>query len=294
MICISSIKTKPRLLQPMFYMFYCIFDSSIFYLMELFFYKYQGTGNDFVMVDNRQQILSKNSTNLIKTLCDRKYGIGADGLILLENSKNEAEDFTMVYFNSDGRESSMCGNGGRCIVAFAHFLGIIKERAVFTAIDGFHEASINKDLVNLKMMDVEEVQKKDAAIFLNTGSPHHVIFTKTVDALDVKKEGAAVRYSTEYKEAGGTNVNFVELVNENTVKVRTYERGVENETLSCGTGVTAVALAAYATGRIKTKTINLETPGGLLSVSFKPRGEEYQDIWLSGSAKQVFKGVIKC
>ncbi len=262
--------------------------------MELSFYKYQGTGNDFVMVDNRQQLLSKNSTNLIQTFCDRKFGIGADGLILLEKPENDSDDFKMVYFNADGRESSMCGNGGRCIVAFAHFLGIIKEKAAFTAIDGFHEAMIDKDLVSLKMVEVKGHIENDSAVFLNTGSPHHVIFTNGIKDIDVKKEGAAVRYSEEYKEAGGTNVNFVEVIDQNNLKVRTYERGVEDETLSCGTGVTAVALAAYATGKVSATTVHMDTPGGLLTVSFEPRNTGFRNIWLTGPAKQVFKGVIEC
>lgn len=262
--------------------------------MELSFYKYQGTGNDFVMVDNRQQVLSKNSTNLIKTLCDRKFGIGADGLILLENPENDSDDFKMVYFNSDGRESSMCGNGGRCIVAFAHFLGIVTEKAAFTAIDGFHEATIDDDLISLKMVEVEGLSGKDSAVFLNTGSPHHVIFTSEVNGLDVKKDGAVIRYSEEYKEVGGTNVNFVEVIDQNSLRVRTYERGVEDETLSCGTGVTAVALAAYATGKVDSTTVHMETLGGTLTVSFEPRDTGFGNVWLSGPAKQVFKGVIEC
>lgn len=262
--------------------------------MELSFYKYQGTGNDFVMVDNRQNTLSKNDTNLIKTLCDRKFGIGADGLILLENSEEPGEDFKMVYFNSDGRESSMCGNGGRCIVAFAHFLGIIKEKTAFSAIDGYHEATIDNGLVSLKMTDVDEIEEKDDAVFLNTGSPHHVVFLKNVSSFEVKEEGAAIRYSSEYDKAGGTNVNFAEPLDQTTLRVRTYERGVEDETLSCGTGVTAVALAAFATGRVETRTVNLDTPGGELSVSFEPHEKGFRNIWLTGPAKQVFKGVISC
>lgn len=260
--------------------------------MELSFYKYQGTGNDFVMVDNRQNILPKNNTKLIKNLCDRKFGIGADGLILLEEPDNSNDDFKMVYFNADGRESSMCGNGGRCIVAFANFLGIIKDKANFTAIDGFHEATIENELVGLRMMNVKGVEEKDDAIFLNTGSPHHVIFTSDIDAIDLKKEGAAIRYSDEYKEIGGTNVNFVEPVDKATFKVRTYERGVEDETLSCGTGVTAVALAAYASGKIDSYTVHLETPGGELAVSFEPKETHFENIWLTGPASQVFKGII--
>lgn len=260
--------------------------------MELTFYKYQGTGNDFVMVDNRQKILSKNNTNLIKSLCDRKFGIGADGLILLEEPENVNEHFKMVYFNADGNESTMCGNGGRCIVAFANFLGIVKDKAAFSAIDGYHEATIEHELVGLKMTDVNGVEEKDHAFFLNTGSPHHVIFTDNIDEIDLKKEGAAIRNSEEYREIGGTNVNFVEKLDKATFKVRTYERGVEDETLSCGTGVTAVALAAYAAGKIESYTAHLETKGGMLTVSFEPEETRFHNIWLTGPAKQVFKGVV--
>ncbi|MFD0975970.1 diaminopimelate epimerase [Salinimicrobium gaetbulicola] len=260
--------------------------------MELTFYKYQGTGNDFVMVDNRQGILSKNNTNLIKSLCDRKFGIGADGLILLEEPDNANDDFKMVYFNADGRESSMCGNGGRCIVAFANFLGIVKDKASFTAIDGFHEATIENELIGLKMTNVEGVEEKDHAFFLNTGSPHHVIFSENIDSIDLKAEGAAIRYSNEYSSIGGTNVNFVEMLDKVNFKVRTYERGVEDETLSCGTGVTAVALAAYASGKVDSYTVHLETKGGMLTVSFEPEETRFQNIWLTGPAKQVFKGIV--
>lgn len=246
------------------------------------------------MVDNRTSQLSKNDTNLIRSLCDRRFGIGADGLILLELPDNANEDFKMVYFNADGNESSMCGNGGRCLVAFARFLGIITGKASFTAIDGFHEAIIENDLVGLKMMDVANVTDKVSASFLNTGSPHHVIFTEDVDQIDIKKEGAEIRYSPEYKAKGGTNVNFVSTIDDATFKVRTYERGVEDETLSCGTGVTAVALAAYATGRSKASTIHLETPGGQLAVKFSPQENGFKEIWLTGPAKQVYKGEIEC
>lgn len=262
--------------------------------MKLTFYKYQGTGNDFIMVDNRTSVLSKNDTNLIRFLCDRRLGIGADGLILLENPDNMGEDFKMVYFNADGNESSMCGNGGRCLVAFAEFLGIITDKAAFTAIDGFHEAVIENDLVGLKMMNVEGIEARENALFLNTGSPHHVFFSDEVDTLDVKKEGATIRYSEAYASKGGTNVNFGAQVDESTFKVRTYERGVEDETLSCGTGVTAVAIAAYASGKTTASAVQLTTPGGELSVRFTPEGNKFSDIWLTGPAKQVFKGEIIC
>ncbi|MGB7841238.1 MAG: diaminopimelate epimerase [Salinimicrobium sp.] len=262
--------------------------------MQLSFFKYQGAGNDFVMVDNRQKKLSKNNTNLIKNLCDRKFGIGADGLILLEKPDNEMDDFKMVYFNADGRESSMCGNGGRCIVAFAKQLGIIGEKAAFTAIDGFHEAAVQNELISLKMTDVDRIEQKYDAVFVNTGSPHHINFVDDIASIDIKKQGASIRNSQQYKGIGGTNVNFVENLDEGTFKVRTFERGVEDETLSCGTGVTAVALAVYATGRSKVRTIHLETPGGALSVSFEKDAEGFKNIWLTGPAEMVFKGRIEC
>lgn len=246
------------------------------------------------MVDNRTKILSKNDTNLIHFLCDRRFGIGADGLILLEEPQETQEDFQMIYFNADGNESSMCGNGGRCIVAFAKYLGIISEKAAFTAIDGFHEAEIENDLVGLKMMNVEGVGKNGDAFFLNTGSPHHVIFSDDVESLQVKKEGAAIRYSEIYNPQGGTNVNFVAPVENDTFQVRTYERGVEDETLSCGTGVTAVAIAAHASGKTTATKIHLNTPGGELSVKFIAEEQGYTNIWLTGPAKMVFKGEIEC
>ena len=262
--------------------------------MKLNFFKYQGTGNDFIMVDNRTSVLTKNDTNLIRSLCDRRFGIGADGLILLENSPSEGEDFKMIYFNADGNESSMCGNGGRCIVAFAKYLGIITKEAAFGAIDGFHKAVIDDDLVGLKMTEVKRISETGSAFFLNTGSPHHVIFSDEVKGIDIQKEGSAVRYSPEYKSKGGTNVNFVSALDTASFNVRTYERGVEAETLSCGTGVTASALAAYHSGRTTSTIVKLITPGGELTVSFKPSAAGFEDIWLTGPAKQVFKGEIEC
>ena len=263
--------------------------------MELAFYKYQGTGNDFVMVDNRKKIISKNDTKLIRQLCDRKFGIGADGLILLEEADDASLDFRMVYSNSDGNESSMCGNGGRCIIAFASFLGIIEDKCVFSAIDGFHEGSIGEDgLVGLKMNDVKEVFQSSEYSFLDTGSPHHVIFSEKIAELDVKQEGAAIRYSDLYRQQGGSNVNFIETVDPSTLRIRTYERGVEDETLSCGTGATAAAIAAYASGVINSETVVLQTEGGELQVKFKPEEKGFSNIWLLGPALQVFKGEIEC
>ncbi len=262
--------------------------------MKIPFYKYQGTGNDFVMIDNRQNLISKNNTKLVNRLCDRKFGIGGDGLILLENPEVAGDDFKMVYFNADGNESSMCGNGGRCLVAFAKFLGIIEDKATFTAVDGPHKATITGDEVSLQMQDLTEIKQLGNMAFLDTGSPHHVVFTKNVAQLDVKKEGAEIRYSDAYIGNGGTNVNFVDMQENNTFLVRTYERGVEDETLSCGTGVTAVALAAHASGKANSNTVKLIVPGGELSVSFKKEDDTYRDVWLTGPAEQVFKGEIIC
>ncbi|MBQ4821200.1 diaminopimelate epimerase [Aquimarina sp. MMG016] len=261
--------------------------------MILTFYKYQGTGNDFVIIDNRNKILSKNNTKLFARLCDRKFGIGADGLMLLELPENEEDDFTMVYFNADGNESSMCGNGGRCLVAFAAFLGVIDNKATFTAIDGKHHAEIKDGLVYLQMQDVLEIETYDSHLFLDTGSPHHVAMVENLSDYDVAKEGRAIRNGAPYFEAG-SNVNFVEKKNGNVFAVRTYERGVEDETLSCGTGVTAVALSMHATKLTNDEEVSVQTQGGELKVTFRKEEDGYKNVFLIGPAKQVFKGEIEC
>lgn len=262
--------------------------------MNIPFYKFHGTGNDFIMVDKRINLFSKNDANLIHNLCHRRFGIGADGLILLENSDNPEEDFKMVYFNSDGNQSSMCGNGGRCLVAFAKLLGIIEEKATFGAIDGFHEATVSENIISLKMQDVTAKGINEGELFLDTGSPHHVLFSDQVGDVDVKNEGATIRYSEKYESCGGTNVNFVQQTGIDTFLVRTYERGVEDETYSCGTGVTAVAIAVNAVGKTSSKTIHLETPGGKLEVSFDENDGVYTNIWLTGPTAMVFKGELEC
>ena len=257
--------------------------------MTVNFYKYQGTGNDFVMIDNRTEILNRSHTDIINHLCDRRFGIGADGLILLQNK--EGYDFEMVYFNADGNESTMCGNGGRCTVAFAKFLGIIGTYAHFLAIDGDHDAMVEKeDWVELKMGNVHDISKDDNCYVLNTGSPHYVKFVEDMAAVDVYAEGKAIRYNDTYK-AEGINVNFVK-VNKKNIEVATYERGVENETLSCGTGVTAAAIAAYLKG-LSVEEIPITTKGGNLSVRLEQNGSGFKNIWLCGAAKQVFKGQIE-
>ncbi|AIY14872.1 diaminopimelate epimerase [Cellulophaga baltica] len=256
--------------------------------MKLTFYKFQGTGNDFVMVDNRQNIFDKENTERIAFLCDRRFGIGADGLILLENEKDL--DFKMVYFNSDGNESTMCGNGGRCLVAFAKHLGIIKDSASFNAIDGLHKASIKEGLVSLQMKDVEEIKEKPNAVFLDTGSPHHVQMVTGLEDYQVKKEGARLRYGV-YGEKG-SNINFVEQIDATSFSVRTYERGVEDETLSCGTGVTAAAIAMHKTGKTTNSEVFIKALGGDLNIKFEVNNKVYSNVFLTGPAKFVFKGEI--
>ena len=261
--------------------------------MNIPFYKYQGTGNDFILIDHRgKKWITKDQTNLIKHLCDRRFGIGADGLILLE--KHDHYDFEMVYFNSDGRESSMCGNGGRCVSAFASYLEIIKDRCRFVAIDGEHEAVIKKeDWVELKMMDVATIETGEDYFLLNTGSPHYVVFVEDIDDINVFENGQAIRYSKRFKKEG-VNVNFVEPAKDKII-VATYERGVEDETLSCGTGVTAAAIAHYLRNPAKSRIeIAIESKGGKLLVRLEPNPTGgFKNIWLCGKAEQVFKGEIK-
>lgn len=259
------------------------------------FYKYQGTSNDFVMLDDRARTFPADDHALVARLCDRRRGIGADGLILLRELPGY--DFEMVYYNADGRPGSMCGNGGRCTVAFARQLGVIQEQAHFLAADGPHEASIDPDgLVRLRMMDVAGQEEITGDVFMNTGSPHVVRFLPagSLAGHDVYAEGRAIRYGAFFGERGGTNVNFVEEPAQagQPWLVRTYERGVEDETHSCGTGVTAVALAAARRGALS--PVPLRTVGGELSVSFRqlPDGS-FTDVYLQGPAEFVFEGDIQ-
>lgn len=258
--------------------------------MLLKFSKYQGTGNDFVMVDDRENRYQSLNTNQIKHICDRRFGIGADGLILLRNIENY--DFQMVYFNSDGRESSMCGNGGRCILRFARDLGIQQREYRFLAVDGQHLGKVEGEEVSLQMGDVSTIKPlKDGALFLNTGSPHHVVFQDELPGNDFIAVARAIRENELYREEG-VNVNFVKI-NDEILDMRTYERGVEDETLSCGTGVTAAALASNFLGKTKKGSVNVQTRGGLLKVMFKRQGDSYKDIWLIGPAERVFEGSME-
>lgn len=259
--------------------------------MQLEFYKYQGTGNDFVMIDNRTEFFPKENTKRIAQLCDRRFGIGGDGLILLENDLET--DFKMVYYNSDGNQSSMCGNGGRCLVAFAKKLQVIQNETTFIAADGVHHATIEADgLVSLQMIDVDEVKVSSDHVFLNTGSPHHVQLVDDLENYNIKENGARIRYGDLYGKTG-SNINFVKQIDANTFSLRTYERGVEDETLSCGTGATAVAIAMNVLGKTAATAIDLNVEGGKLVVSFTKKEGQFTQVFLKGPAEFVFKGVIE-
>jgi diaminopimelate epimerase len=254
--------------------------------MNLNFYKYQGTGNDFIMIDNRTEIFPKENIALISKLCNRNFGIGADGIILIE--QDVAFDFKMIYFNADGSQT-FCGNGGRCAVAFAKHLNIIKNKTNFIAVDAPHFAEIKNDTVSLKMIDVTDIRIQENSIFTNTGTQHHVELVDNLDVYPVYENGKKIRDSYN---APGSNVNFVEQINDVTFKVRTYEKGVENETLACGTGVTAVAIAMHKTKKTIGNLIYLPVQGGVLEVSFTEENGIYKNVFLKGPAAFVFKGNV--
>jgi diaminopimelate epimerase len=253
------------------------------------FNKYQGTGNDFIIIDNRNGFFNPPEPEKIRWLCNRRFGIGADGLILISNYP--PSDFEMKYYNADGNESSMCGNGGRCAADFALRNGIAGSTQVFKAFDGIHHAKLENDIIHLELNDVLIPTVKDDNYFMNTGSPHYVIFVKNVSETDVYNEGKKLRWSDKFSPEG-TNVNFVEI-RQDGIFVRTFERGVEDETLSCGTGVTASAIATALSGQIDSDIIPVSTRGGDLTVRFKPGNEKITDIWLSGPAMFIFNGNIE-
>ncbi len=265
--------------------------------MALSFWKYEGAGNDFIILDGRNHTPDLSHTT-IRALCDRHFGIGADGLMILENDPQE--EFRMRYFNADGGESTMCGNGGRCIALFAEHLGIGDKLKQFNGADGVHQAEVvsldgqDSGIITLQMTDVEAVVHEDQYFFLNTGSPHYVEFVKDVEKVNVIGLGAEIRNSEAFSEIGGTNVNFVQITGDGLLKVRTYERGVENETLACGTGVTASAIAAYIYRQSHRERFTIQTRGGELQVSFStPDGLRFEEIRLTGPAKKVFSGIIE-
>ena len=260
-------------------------------MMKLSFYKYQGTGNDFILVDNRKNEISL-SREQINKLCDRRFGIGADGLMLL--NEKSGYDFEMKYYNSDGNEGSMCGNGARCMIKFVYHLGIHRELYKFLAVDGAHEAEIDTDgIVSLKMKDVRTIKKFHGDFIVDTGSPHYIKLVPHVMDIDVFKKGYEIRHSKEFEDEG-INVNFVEQTDEvDKILVRTYERGVEDETLSCGTGVTAAALVCYHNEN-GFNEVEVKTSGGDLTVEFdRVDDDRFENIWLCGPAERSFEGTVE-
>lgn len=259
--------------------------------MTLHFEKYHGAGNDFILADNRRGNFQLTKEQ-VAALCHRHFGIGADGLILIE--KHPGLDFEMKYFNADGGLGSMCGNGGRCAVKFAAKHQIIRQSAKFSAYDGEHEAVfIRDDFIKLSMLPVEGIEKKDDDFILNTGSPHLVKFVDDVAAIDVVSEGKKIRYSELFRKEG-INVNFV-AVNGEVIQMRTYERGVEDETLSCGTGTIAAAIACgIRKNEIRRQEYEINSLGGLLKIYFDRKNEDvFEDVWLEGPVAFVFEGKIE-
>ena len=257
--------------------------------MTINFRKYNGTGNDFILIDNRNQHFDSSNTALINKLCTRHFGIGADGLILLENA--DGYDFKMVYFNSDGNESTMCGNGGRCIIRFAHDLKIIGTETTFVAIDGSHKGKVLESVISLQMQDVSAIDENETRTELDTGSPHYVAFMDEISTEEFVQEARTIRQNAPYTQEG-INVNFA-TAKDNKITMRTFERGVEDETLACGTGATAVAIAAHKKGLVTVNSIPLKVMGGDLNVNFEATQNGYTNIWLTGPAEFVFEGKLE-
>lgn len=254
--------------------------------MELHFYKYQGTGNDFVIIDNRE-LNWKPDNDVVRRICNRRFGVGADGLMLIQN--HSEHDFEMVYFNADGSKS-LCGNGSRCAIHLANRLEIIGNQTTFLTTDGVHKGAIADGRVSFQLFDMPVLDRIDNDYFIDNGSPHYIRFVEDLESEDVFSKGKAIRNDKRFAP-GGTNVNFVEVIGDSEVFVRTYERGVENETLSCGTGVTAAALASSLKG-LKSP-VKIKTPGGDLQVTFEKRENGFRNVFLSGPATPVFEGQIR-
>ncbi len=261
--------------------------------MAISFTKSHGTGNDFILIDNRDKTLPLHAPEQYRKLCDRRYGIGADGLIFIQN--HDAYEFEMVYYNSDGKIGSMCGNGGRCALQFTQELEIwTGDNVSFLAPDGPHEGARTQDgQYRILMKEVTEISRLDGGVFLDTGSPHFILQVENLDRFDVYNQGKNIRNNARFKEKG-TNVNFFQPLEGNAAKVRTYERGVEDETQSCGTGVTAVAIAqAWINQNWGPQQWEIQTPGGLLEVSFVAENTgHFHQVWLKGPVEVVFKGFL--
>ena len=257
--------------------------------MKISFDKYHGCGNDFIIINNLSNTFPNSSVNLIKNLCDRNLGIGADGLILINDSKNEA--FEMKYYNSDGKISTMCGNGGRCAMHYSSQMGISNEKSKFLACDGLHYGEVSNDSVRISLQGVDGYRLINDDIFIDTGSPHLVKILKNISNINILKKSRDIQKSKDFISSG-VNVNYVSIIDPDSIQLRTYERGVENETLSCGTGAVAAALSFSIVTNSSLKKVLVKTLGGNLLVEFKNDNNNFYDIYLSGKVKKVFSGVI--
>ena len=257
--------------------------------MIIKFFKYQGTGNDFIIIDDRKNMFNEKDSKLISALCERKIGIGADGLILLRD--HSKYDFNMIYFNSDGNESTMCGNGGRCIISFAQSLNVIKERTKFLAIDGPHDGIILDKVIKIKMNNVSKVQKVENGLIMNTGSPHYIELVNNLEEIDLEKRGIEIN-NLRFLNNEGINVNLIQINQD--IYMRTYERGINSETLSCGTGAVAASIGLHYIKLVKDNIIKINTRGGSLEVSFELKNGNYHNIWLTGEVNLVYVGEFEC
>jgi diaminopimelate epimerase len=254
------------------------------------FYKYHGAGNDFIMIDNRKDLLIEDKVKFAQQWCSRRFGIGSDGIIFIENSSNPEINYIMDFYNPDGSQS-FCGNGSRCAMAFAIKLGIVNTSATFEAIDGVHESKLEDDVYHIHMKDVVEIQHINGDFFIHTGSPHYISYCHENDNRNILDFGKEIRYSEPYKTEG-TNVNLLSELGSNHIAIRTYERGVENETLACGTGVTAAALSYAEKHELVDGIVHVDAKGGKLKVKFRRNNKSFNDIWLIGRAEFVYKGTI--
>ena len=259
--------------------------------MEFEFEKYHGTGNDFILINDNSKKFPIKDSDRIRLLCDRKFGIGSDGLVIIRDHKEF--DFEMLYFNADGVEGSLCGNGSRCAVAYGIDNGLLSNKVVFKAVDGIHYASAeSSEMFSLSFKNLKRIDQNSKSLFLDTGSPHHVQVVTDIENIDIKEKGSFIRYGSKYKEEG-VNVSFVEKIGSNLFKLRTYERGVEDETLSCGTGAVAASLAVHYLKLTDANEVSMETLGGILKVKFRLDFGTYKDTRLIGPAKKVFSGKIE-
>ena len=263
------------------------------------FYKMSGSGNDFIIIDNRNNIVDENSlSNFIANVCRRKMAVGADGMILVENSDDA--DFKWRFFNSDGSVAEMCGNGARCVARFAYLNNIAGSNMSFETLAGLVKAEVIEERVKVKMTNPSELKADDAVELknglvsissINTGVPHVVMVKDSIDDIDIVKIGREIRYHDKFSPAG-TNVNFACRIKNNTIAVRTYERGVEDETLACGTGAVASAIIMANKMKIDSPLSVLTRSGGYLNIFFKERDGQYYDIYLEGDARIIYKAQL--